>query len=109
MDQGAARDRRHFLDGGHALSAAAFRLSLRGRDRLETVRDVQGDGTEIAEGDHESGHDRDVACGTLPCLGGPMVFAPLVARKTAAGGGAVRRPRIFCPLREGFCWRSESA
>jgi uncharacterized membrane protein len=45
VDEGGACDRRHRLDGGHALSAAAVRLSLRGGAGLAAVRDLQGDGT----------------------------------------------------------------
>ena len=32
----------------------------------------------------------------------PLVFGRVVARKTAAGAAVVGRPRVFCPLREGF-------
>src|ERR1700674_984958 len=99
MDQGAACDRGHRVDGRDALSAAALRLSLRGGSGIETVRDVQGDGTSVAESDHESSPDRDLARGTLPGLGRPLVFGRLAAWKTAAGGGAVGRPWLFFPLR----------
>src|SRR5260370_2757279 len=44
MDQGAACHRRHRVDARHALSAASVRLSLRGGDWVEAVRDVQADG-----------------------------------------------------------------
>src|ERR1700694_224753 len=99
MDQGAACDRRHRVDGGHALSAAAVRLSLQCGDRIEAVRDVQGDGTAVAESDHQSGDDRNLAEWTLPCLGRPLVFGALVTWKASAGGRAVGRPRFFFPLR----------
>src|SRR5439155_24263679 len=61
MDQGPACDRGHLLDGRHALSAAAVRLSLRGGSRIEAVRNLQGDGKAVAESDHQSGDDRDLA------------------------------------------------
>src|ERR1700710_529506 len=85
MDQGAARDRRHRVDGGHALSAAAVCLSLRGRDRIEAVGDFQGDGASAAESDYQSGDGGDVACRTLPRLRRSLVFGWLVTRKIAAG------------------------
>ena len=53
--------RRHRLDGGDALSAAAVRLSLRRRARLEAIRNLQGDGAPAAASDHQSGDDRDLA------------------------------------------------
>src|SRR5256884_4816856 len=107
MDQGAACDFCHRVDGGHALSAAAVRLSLRGRDRVEAVRDVQGDGTTVAESDHQPGDDRDLAERTLPRLGWPLVFGAVVAWKASAGGRAVGRARFLFPLGEGFRGRPE--
>src|SRR3984893_5386365 len=102
MDQGAACDRRHRMDGGHAVSAAAVCLSLRGGKRLEAVRNLQGDGTATFEGDHQPGDDRDLAGGTLPRLVRPLVFGALAAWQAAAGAAAVGRPRFFFPLRQGF-------
>src|ERR1700674_1721078 len=99
MDQGAACDRGHCLDGWNALSAAAFCLSLRGGGGIETVRDVQGDGAAATESDHESGDDRDLARGALSFVGRSLVFGRLATRKTAAGVGAVGCPRFFFPLR----------
>ena len=40
MDQGFPRDRGDFLDGRDALAAAPVRLSLRGGDRIEAVRNL---------------------------------------------------------------------
>src|SRR5665213_4091647 len=102
MDQSAARNLRHCVDGGHALFAATVRLSLRSGDRIEAVRDVQGDGTAAAEGHHQSSDDRDLAGGALPRLVRALVFGWLAARQASAGGTSVRRPRFFFPLREGF-------
>src|SRR6202158_3854864 len=102
MDQGAACDRRHRVDGGHALSAAAVRLSLRGGGRIEAVRDVQGDGTSVAQRDRQAGDDRTLAVRTLPRLGRPLVFGGLAPRQAFAGGAAVGGPRFFFPLRQGF-------
>src|SRR5258708_37303856 len=102
MDQGAECDRGHLMDGRHALAAAAVRLSLRGGGRVEAIGDLQGDGTAIAEGDHQSGDDRDLAGGALPRLGRPFFFGAVVTRKTPAGHGIVGFPRVFCPLRQGF-------
>src|ERR1700684_4549231 len=102
VDQGAAYHRGHLLDGRHALSAAAVRLSLRVGGRFEAVLDLPGDGTSAAEGDHQSGDDCDLVGGTLPGLGRPLALSRLAARKTIAGDRAVGRPRLFCPLREEF-------
>src|SRR6266851_6313171 len=107
MDQSAARDCRHRMDGWHALFAAAVRLSLRIRSRIEAVRDVQGDGTAAAEGDHQPGDDRDLALGALPRLGWPLVFGRLVTWQASAGCDLVGRPRVFFPLRQGFRRRPE--
>src|SRR5581483_8150481 len=102
--------RGHLLDGRHALSAAAVRLSLRGRGWLPAVRDVQGDGTAVAEGDHQSGDDRDLARRALPGLGRSLALHELVdLRKTCPGAGAFWCARVFCPLGERFCRGPESA
>src|ERR1700686_1717014 len=90
------------MDGGHSLSAPAVRLSLRRGSGIEAVRDVQGDGTAVAEGHHQSGDGRYLARRTLPRLGRSLVFGGLVARKASAGGVAVRCPRFFFSLRQGF-------
>src|SRR6476661_5148738 len=95
MDQGAACDRRHRVDGGHAVSAAAVRLSLRGRGGIEAIRDVQTDGTAAAEGHHKPGDDRYLAGWTLPRLDRPLVFGRLAPRQAFAGAAAVGRPRLF--------------
>jgi hypothetical protein len=108
MDQGPAHHRRHLVDGGNALSAAVVCLSLRSRTRIEAVRDVQGDGTAAAEGDHQSGDDRNVVGRALPGMVRSLVFGAVVARKTAAGGAVVRSARFFFPVREGFCRRPQS-
>jgi hypothetical protein len=39
-----------------------------------TVRDLQDHGAPVAQGDHQSGDDRDSATGTLPRLGQPLVL-----------------------------------
>src|SRR4051794_8933284 len=54
VDQGAARNRGDRLDGRHALSAAAVRLSLRGGSRIEAIRDLQGHGAQAVTGDYQS-------------------------------------------------------
>src|SRR5260370_37655041 len=107
MDQGDACDRRHRMDGWDALCAAAVRLSLRIRSRIEAVRDVQGDGTAVAEGDHQPGDDRNLAHRALLGLGRPLVFGGLVTWQASAGCDLVGRPRIFFPLRQGFRCRPE--
>src|ERR1700686_1429596 len=107
MDQSAARDRGDLLDGRHALFAEAVCLSLRSGNRIEAVRDVQGDGTAAAEGDYQSGHDRDVAGGALPRLGRALVLGWLVAGQVSAGAGIIGYPRFFFPLRQGFRRRPE--
>src|ERR1700733_1131809 len=107
MDQGAACDRGHVVDGRHALFAAAVRLSLRSSSWIEAIRDVQGDGAAAAEGDHQSGHDRNLVGRALPGLGWSLVFGTLVARQSVAGGTAIGCPRLFFPLRQGFRRRSQ--
>src|SRR5260370_37900999 len=102
MDQGAACVCRHRVDGWHALSAAAVRLSLRGGGWIQTVRDVQADGTTVAESDHQPGDDRDLAGRTLPRLGRPLVFGAMAVCKASAGDRAVGRPRFLFPLGEGL-------
>src|ERR1700759_2527426 len=107
MDQGTAHHCRDFVDGRHALSAAAVRVPLRRGDRIETVRDIQTDGTPFAEGDYQSRDDRDMAGGALPGVVRSLVFGRMVAWKASAGSAAVGRPRFFRPLREGFRRRSK--
>src|SRR3984885_597859 len=60
LDQGLSHHRGDRLDGGYALSAAAVRLSLRGRKGLGAVRDVQGDGAPAVTRHRQSGHGRDL-------------------------------------------------
>src|SRR4051794_2293567 len=107
VDQGTACHRRHRLDGGHALSAAAVRVSLRSRDRLEAVRDVQGHGTPPAEGDHQSGDDRDLARRALHGLDWWMVCQRLVPHEVSTGSHPVWRPRPVYPLGAGIRCRQE--
>src|SRR5207248_1894691 len=102
MDQSAACDRRHRLDGGHAVSTATVRLSLRSESRIRPIRNFQGHGTTVAEGDHQPCDDRDLAVRTLPRLGRTLFFCGLAAWQAAAGVAAVRSPRIFFSLGEGF-------
>src|SRR5438105_3229564 len=102
VDQGAARDCRHLVDGRHALSAAAVRLSLRSRGRIEAVRDLQGDGMAIAEGDHQPGNDRHLAGRALSGLERALVRIRLVSRQTDAGAHPVGRPRLFFAAGQGF-------
>src|SRR3954469_14795535 len=90
IDQGVACDCGHLVDGRHAVSAAAVRLPLRRRDRLKTVRDVQGDGTPAAEGDHQSGHDHHLAGRVLPRLERALVRLRLAAWQAFAGADPVR-------------------
>src|SRR5262249_46308532 len=99
VDQSTACDRGHLLDGWHALSTAAVRLSLRGRGRLEAVRDLQGDGKPAPESDHQSCDGRDLACRALSGVGWPLVCGRLVSPEVSTGAGDVRCPRLFCPLR----------
>ena len=68
MDQGLSRHRRHRLDGGNALFAAALRLPLRGRERLRAVGNLQDHGAEAVTGHHHSGHGRNMAIGSLAGL-----------------------------------------
>ena len=54
LDQGAPHHRGDRLDGGHALSAAAVRLSHRNHAGLGVQRALQGDGAPAAQGHHQS-------------------------------------------------------
>src|SRR5258708_21393773 len=81
MDQGAAYHRRHLVDGGHALSAAIVRLSLRDGSGVEAIRNVQGDGTPAAQGNHQPRDGRDVARRTLSRMERALVFVRLAVRK----------------------------
>ena len=67
-----------------------------------TVRDLQDHGAPVAESDHQSGDDRDLAGGTLPRLGWPLVLGGLAACETRAGAGTIWRPRLFFTLGAGF-------
>src|SRR5207249_7045232 len=107
VDQGAACDCRHLVDGRHALSAAAVRLSLPSRGRIEAVRDLQGDGMAIAEGDHQPCDDRHLAGRALSGLERALVHVRLVSRQTDAGAGPVGCPRLFFTAGEGFRCRPE--
>src|SRR5215213_3927223 len=107
MDQGAACDRGHLVDGRHALSAAAVRLPLRGGDRIEAIRDLQDHGTAVAEGDHQSGDDRDLAGRALSGLVRSVVSGRLVSRQTIARARYVGCPRLFFALGEGLRRGSE--
>src|SRR5262249_40254980 len=98
MDQSTACHCRYLLDGGHALSAAAVRLSLRGRTRLEAVGNLQGDGAAAAPGAHYPRDDRDLARLSLSGLCRPLVFSAVVSRQVSAGADPVGRPRLFCPM-----------
>src|SRR5664279_5368703 len=102
MDQSTACDRGHRMDGRDALFAAAVRLSLRCGGRIQAVRNLQGDGTAVAEGNHQPGDDRDLARWIIPCLRWALGFSRLVPRQVAAGTAAVGRPWLFRPLRQEF-------
>src|SRR5438552_19011566 len=98
MDQGAACDRRHRLDGGHAVSTAAVRLSLRSESRIRAIRNLQADGTTAAEGDHQPCDDRDMVVRALPRLDRTFFFRRLAAWQASAGAAAVRGARTFFAL-----------
>src|SRR6185437_14925266 len=84
VDQSAAYHCRHLLDGGNALSAAAVRLSLRSGEGLEAIRDVQGNGTALAEVDHQPGDDCDLGVRVDPGLDGSRSALRLVCIRLAA-------------------------
>src|SRR6202034_256001 len=77
MDQGLPYHRGDRLDGRHAVFAAAVRLSLRRRERLDSVGDFQGDGAPVAPGDHHSGDDRDLGFRTVARLARTWFSLPL--------------------------------
>src|SRR5205085_2410908 len=96
--QGVSRHCGDRLDGRHALSAAAVRLSLRSRDWLEAVRNLQADGASAAARDHQSGDDRDLGAWCLAGVGPGILFGRLAARQTRAGARAVCRTWPVQPL-----------
>src|SRR5712692_5406635 len=108
VDQGLPSHRGDRLDGRHALSAAAVRLSLRGRAGIAAVGNLQGDGTPAAQGDYQSGDDRDLGAGPLARLVGRVVGIRLVPRKARPGPRAVGPSRLVCQVGKGFRRRSES-
>src|SRR5581483_726832 len=99
----------HLLDGGYALSATTIRLSLRGREGLDTIRDVQGDGTSPDAGDHQPRDGRDLAGRSLSGLGRSLVFVRLVPRQVPARLDHVGCPRLFLTLAQGFRGRPQHA
>src|SRR5262249_43546402 len=103
VDQGAACDCGHLLDGRYALSAAAVRLSLRGGARLKAVRDVQGHGAAAPGSDHQSRDDRHLACRALPRVERPLVHLALVSREVLACARDVGPAWRFLAHGEGFC------
>jgi len=71
VDQGVPHHRGHCLDGGDALSAAPVCLSLRRRERLGAVGNLQGDGAALAARHHQPGDDRDLGLWALVGLARP--------------------------------------
>src|SRR6185437_6585776 len=86
------------LDVGHALSAAAVRLSHRNRARLGIQRALQGDGAAPAEGDHEPRHDRGVDPGAAAGLVDRRLSRYLAADQIRAGCDHERVARQLRPL-----------
>src|SRR5260221_6840876 len=80
--EGLPRHRDHRLDGGNALSAAAFRLSLRSRARLQTVGDLQGDGAAAAPRDHHARYGGELGAWPMARLGGGGLCRPLAGWQT---------------------------
>ncbi len=99
----------HLLDGGDALSAATLCLSLRGGARFPASRDLQGHGAAAPQGDHQPGHDRNVASRTVAGLDGRLAHGPLAASEGSAGSRALGPARPVRALGEGFCRRPEPA
>ena len=88
LGQGGPRDRGDLLDGGHALSAAAVRLSRRVPSRLGAVGDLQGHGAPAAARHHQSGDDRRPGCSGCGLPGRAFGFhGRLAARQDRAGRG----------------------
>src|SRR4051794_24217339 len=103
MDQGYPRDCCHLMDGGDALFASIVRLSLRSRNGLKAIGDVQANGAPFAEGDHQSRDGCDLVGRTVFGLGRPLVFSALVALEVFACADSVRRSWNICPTGERFC------
>src|SRR5262249_59323336 len=103
--EGLPRHRDHRLDGGNALSAAALRLSLRSRARLQAVGDLQGDGAAAAPRDHYAGHGGELGAWPMARMGGGGLCRRLAACQAGFGYSALRpswlffavRSRIRCP------------
>src|SRR5262249_61859664 len=83
--EGPPRHRDHRLDGGNALSAATFRLSLRSRARLQTVGDLQGDGAAAAPRDHHAGHGGELDAWPMARMGGGVLCRRLAACQASVG------------------------
>src|SRR5215472_14411177 len=81
--EGLPRHRDHRLDGGNALSAAALRLSLRSRARLQAVGDLQGDGAAAAPRDHYAGHGGELGAWPMARMGGGFYTAGWLHAKLA--------------------------
>src|ERR1700746_1216169 len=96
--EGLPRHRDHRLDGGNALSAAAFRLSLRSGARLQTVGDLQGDGAAAAPRDHHAGHGGELGAWPMARMGGGALCRRLAAWQGGGGYCAFRSALFSCWL-----------
>src|SRR5262249_2221632 len=97
--EGLPRHRDHRLDGGNALSTAAFRLSLRSRARLQTVGDLQGDGGAAAPRDDRAGHGGELGAWPMARMGGGVLCRWLAACQAGVGYRTLRSAWFPCALR----------
>src|SRR5262249_792114 len=100
--EGLPRHRDHRLDGGNALSAAALRLSLRSRARLQAVGDLQGDGAAAAARDHYAGHGGELGAWPMARMGGGGLCPWLAACEAGLGVRALPPAGFFCRARAQF-------
>src|SRR5215467_6621714 len=97
--EGLSRHRDHRLDGGNALSAAAFRLSLRSRARLQTVGDLQGDGAAAAPRDHHASDGGELGAWLMARVGGGVLCRRLAACLASVGYRTLGAAWFPCALR----------
>nr|CAI0340126.1 hypothetical protein SHINE37_43988 [Rhizobiaceae bacterium] len=102
LDQVVAHHRRHLLDGGPALPAAALRLSHGCPARLGRGAGLQGDGTAALPGHHAAGDGPFLAARPLSRLVRLRFPGRLAACQARPGHPHDRRAPVLWPGRQGL-------